>query len=81
VTLSELGDPQPAPADRRSRVYGLAVSPSPPWWSYRRIAANGRVEVACRETEEHLYWLTPAELDSWTVCAHCVGWITHWPSP
>jgi len=54
---------------------------STPWWSYRRVARNGRIEVACRLTDDHLYWLTPHELATWTVCAHCVGWITHWPAP
>jgi hypothetical protein len=51
-----------------------------PWWSYRRHVRNGRIEVACRRTDDHLYWLTPGELASWTVCAHCVGWISHWPA-
>jgi hypothetical protein len=51
-----------------------------PWWSYRRHASNGRIEVACRETGDHLYWLTARELTSWTVCAHCVGWVSHWPA-
>jgi hypothetical protein len=54
---------------------------STPWWSYRRVARNGRIEVACRLTDDHLYWLTPHELANWTVCAHCVGWISHWPAP
>ena len=49
------------------------------WWKYRRHARNGRIEVACRETDDHLYWLTTRELATWTVCAHCVGWVSHWP--
>jgi hypothetical protein len=49
------------------------------WWSYRRHASNGRIEVACRETDDHLFCLSSDELASWTVCAHCVGWISHWP--
>ena len=55
------------------------TEPTTTWWIYRRDAANGRVEVACRETDDHLYWLSSDELASWTVCAHCVGWISHWP--
>jgi hypothetical protein len=50
------------------------------WWRYRRHAANGRVEVACRETDDHLYWLNTRELACWTVCPHCVGWVSHWPA-
>jgi hypothetical protein len=49
------------------------------WWRYRRHARNGRVEVACRTTDDHLFWLSNQELSSWTVCAHCVGWVSHWP--
>ena len=65
---------------RRHAPIVRGVSPSTPWWTYRRIAANGRIEVACRETGDHLYWLTPQELANWTVCAHCVGWVSHWPA-
>jgi hypothetical protein len=49
------------------------------WWRYRRHAANGRIEVACRTTDDHLFWLSARELTTWTVCPHCVGWISHWP--
>jgi hypothetical protein len=49
------------------------------WWRYRRHAANGRIEVACAATDLHLYWLSPRELATWTVCAHCVGWVSQWP--
>lgn len=68
--------------DTPSTLRPVAADGSSPglWWSYRRQAANGRIEVACRETDEHLYWLTPHELASWTTCAHCVGWISHWPA-
>ena len=57
----------------------VAMRASERWWRYRRHAANGRVEVACRTTDDHLFWLTNRELASWTVCAHCAGWISHWP--
>jgi hypothetical protein len=72
---------QPALQPGRPAPIVSDVSPSTPWWSYRRIAANGRIEVSCRATGEHLYWLTPRELADWTVCAHCVGWVSHWPAP
>ncbi|MBI5103412.1 MAG: hypothetical protein HZB46_00200 [Solirubrobacterales bacterium] len=49
------------------------------WWTFRRIAANGRAEVACARDGGHLFWLTEHELARWTVCPHCVGWISHWP--
>ena len=49
------------------------------WWHYRRHARNGRVEVTCAADGAHMYWLTNRELARWTVCPHCVGWITHWP--
>jgi len=48
-------------------------------FTFRRVAANGRTEVACRITDDHLFWLTDHELASWTVCPHCVGWVSHWP--
>ncbi|HYI20770.1 MAG TPA: hypothetical protein VD836_18780 [Solirubrobacteraceae bacterium] len=51
----------------------------PRWWRYRRHASNGRVEVACAAEPGHMYWLSNRELAAWTVCPHCVGWITHWP--
>ena len=50
------------------------------WWRYRRHAANGRVEVACGITDDHLFWLNAGELANWTVCPHCVGWVSHWPA-
>jgi hypothetical protein len=50
------------------------------WWRYRRIAANGRVEVACAAADDHQFWLDARELANWTVCPHCVGWISHWPA-
>jgi hypothetical protein len=53
---------------------------SEPWWRYRRQAANGRTEVECGATDDHLFWLNARELASWTVCPHCVGWVSHWPT-
>jgi hypothetical protein len=49
------------------------------WFTFRRVAANGRAEVACRATDDHLFWLAEDEIANWTVCPHCVGWISHWP--
>jgi hypothetical protein len=46
-----------------------------PWWQWKRVAANGRHEVTCRDCAR-LFWLTDTELVLWSRCAHCVGWWT-----
>jgi hypothetical protein len=55
------------------------MRPSDRWWRYRCHALNDRIEVCCRASDEHRFWLSNRELASWTVCAHCAGWVSHWP--
>jgi hypothetical protein len=50
------------------------------WGTARRITTNGRIHLTCRANQDHHYWLNPEHL-TWSVCPHCAGWITHWPTP
>lgn len=41
-------------------------------WRFRRVAANGRLEVSCRECGL-FFWLSEKEF-SWQACPACLGW-------